>query len=286
MSVENSNKDFVKDVHPVINDEYLKYFSPAELYSVEASLDSLIPWINSVDNLENKEILVFGTGGGGTVVACALNIGNGKVYGVDINDDAIKTTFKRAEVYGVLEKIELKYLRDTYPLPLDDCKFDMVLVVDVIEHIVNERKKYLRECFRVLKKNGLLIITGTPNLLYPKDYHTTGLYFIPWLPSKLASKYAVFRGKWEEGKDLDYSGRKGANYWQIRNWLKGFDIEILNIQPGFTSRYLKNHKRLNSLKRKILFKPYEISEWILTQIFKIPVTAFMPYINHLFIRKK
>ena len=286
MSFEIKNKDFIKDVHPVIKDENIKYFSPNELFSVEASLDSLIPWINSVDNLENKEILIFGTGGGGTVVACALNIGVGKVYGVDISDDAISTAIKRAEVYGVSDKIELKYLQDTYPLPYDNEKFDMVIVADVIEHIVNDRRKYLRETFRVIKKNGLLIITGTPNCLYPKDYHTTGLYFIPWLPSKLASKYAVLRGKWEKGKDLDYAGRKGANYWQIIKWLKGFDYQVLNIKPGFTSGYLKNHNRLKSFKRKILFKPYEISEWVLTNIFKIPITAFMPYINHLFIRKK
>jgi len=286
MSVKIRNKDFVKEVHPVIKGENMKYFSPGELFSVEASLDSLIPWINSIYNLENKEILVFGMGGGGTVVATALNIGNGKVYGVDINNDAIRTTNKRAEIYGVSEKIELYFLKDTYPLPFRENKFDMVLVADVIEHIAKDRKKYLRETFRVLKKNGLLIITGTPNLLYPKDYHTTGLYFIPWLPSKIANKYAVFRGKWVKGKDLDYAGRKGANYWQIIRWLKGFDFEVLNRQNGFTSVYLKNHNRLKSLKRKILFKPYEISEWVLTTIFKIPITAFMPYINHLFIRKK
>ena len=64
MSVKIRNKDFVKEVHPVIKGENMKYFSPGELFSVEASLDSLIPWINSIYNLENKEILVFGMGGG------------------------------------------------------------------------------------------------------------------------------------------------------------------------------------------------------------------------------
>lgn len=274
-----------KQLHPVLSTEVQKYFPEDQLYSVEHNLETLIPWIKYVEPVENKSIFVFGTGSGGTTVACALNIGEGKVTGVDINENEINKTRIRAEAYNVTRKIELKYLFSTYPLPYENEMFDIVIMSSVIEHIVDERGKYIREIFRVLKKNGLLVISGTPNLLYPKDKHTTNLYFIPWLSSKIAYKYAVKRKRWKEGEDLDYAGRKGITYMQIKKWLKGLSYNILNEKPGFTSKYLKSSNRINSFKRKLLFKPYMITEYILASILKLPITAVMPYLNHIFIRK-
>lgn len=275
-----------KRVNEILKGKYENIFPEDQLFSVENSLETLIPWLDYYFPIKNKKILIFGTGLGGTTVACALNICDGLVYGVDINEDAVKKTYLRAEAYGVKEKVVLSYVEKTYSLSFESEYFDAVFVNDVIEHIVDERGKYIRETFRVLKKNGLLFITGTPNLLYAKDRHTTGLYFIPWLSSDLAYRYAIFRKKWTQGKNLDYAGRKGTTYWHIKYWLKGFDYNILNLMPDFTSEYLKNSNRLNSLKRKLLYLPYKITEIVLTKFFRIPVTAIMPYINHLFIIKK
>lgn len=279
-------KPYIREVHPIIKGDYLKYIPEDQLFSVEASLDSLIPWIKYVTPIENKKVLVFGTGGGGTLVACALNIGDGKVYGVEINKDILFTATKRAEAYKVLDKIEFVYMEKSFPLPFETGFFDIVILADVIEHIVDERGKYVRETFRVLKEGGLYIITGTPNLLYPKDSHTTGLFFIPWLPAKLAYKYAIFRKRWEEGKDLDYAGRKGTTFWHIKKWLRGYNYEILNLSGNFCSKYLITHNRLFNLKRKLFFFPYRVAEFITAKVFRIPITALMPYIKHLFIVKK
>ena len=271
--------------HPVLKDGIEENFPQDQLYAVEHNLDTLLPWIKYFENPENKNVFVFGTGSGGTTVACALNIGNGKVTGVDINENEILKTGIRAEAYEVRSKIELKYLKNSFPLPFKDESFDIAIVASVIEHITDERSKYIREIFRVIKKNGLLFISGTPNLLYPKDMHTTYLYFIPWMSSKSAYNYAIKRKRWKEGEDLDYAGRKGITYFQLKRWLKGLSYEILNESPGFTSKYLKTTDRINTVKRKILFTPYKILEYVLAYIFKLPITAFMPYLNHIFIRK-
>jgi hypothetical protein len=135
------------------------------------------------------------------------------------------------------------------------------------------------------QKYDILYITATPNLIYPKDMHTTGLYFVPWMSGKTAYKYAVWRNRWKKGGDLDYAGRKGTTYWHIKNWLEGSKYEILNLRKSFTSDYLKHNNRLTSRKRKILFFPYKITENILSRIFGFPVAALLPFINHLFIRK-
>lgn len=271
--------------HPVLKDGFEKYFPEDQLYAVEHNLETLIPWIKYVENPMNKNVLIFGTGSGGTTVACALNVGNGLVTGVDINENEIIKTGKRAEAYKVRDKVDLKYLNKSCPLPFEDGFFDIAILASVIEHIVDERGKYIREVFRVVKKNGVIMISGTPNLLYPKDKHTTNLYFIPWLPGKIAYKYAVKRKRWKEGEDLDYAGRKGITYFRLKSYLKGLSYKILNESPGFTCNYLRTTKRINSKKRKILFPLYCITEKFLAFTFKLPITAFMPYLNHIFIRK-
>ena len=147
-------------------------------------------------------------------------------------------------------------------------------------------KKYIVDICRTIKKNGFLIITGTPNLIYPISvYHKPYILFLPWMTSKVAHHYAIFLGKWERGKSLDSSGRKGTTFWHIKKWLKDYKYEIINLQDNFTSKYLIKHNRLNTVKRRILIKPYMYLEYILAKLFKIPITAIMPSINHLFIKK-
>jgi len=77
-----------------------------------------------------------------------------------------------------------------------------------------------------LKKEGVLVIIGTPNLIYPFDFHTTKLFLIPWMSSKTTYKYALFRGKCKEGENLDYAGRKGTTFWHIKKWLKNENYEM------------------------------------------------------------
>lgn len=271
--------------HPVLKDGIEKFFPEDQLYAVEHNLETLIPWLKYVENPLNKKVLIFGTGSGGTTVASALNIGNGIVTGVDINKNEIFKTGKRAEAYKVRDKIDLKHLNKSYPLPFGDESFDIAILASVIEHIVDERGKYIREVFRVVKKSGVIMISGTPNLLYPKDKHTTNLYFVPWLPGKIAYKYALKRKKWKEGDDLEYAGRRGITYFKLKSFLKGLSFKILNESPGFTGNFLRTTNRINSKKRKILFPIYSITEKFLAYTFKLPITAFMPYLNHIFIRK-
>ena len=281
-----SKKSYSGKENFYLKGKYENVFPDDQIFSVEVSLDSLIPWLNYYYPIRDKRILVFGTGLGGTTVACALNIGSGLVYGVDISEDAIQKTLLRAEAYGVKDKVRLKFMNDTYPLDYEDEYFDAVFLTDVIEHIVNERSKYIREAFRVLKKTGLFFITGTPNVLYAKDRHTTGLYFVPWMSRNMAYKYSIFRKRWIAGENLEYAGRRGTSYWHIKKWLKGYDYSVLNLQKNFTSRYLKSNNRLNTLKRRMLFLPYSFIEKISSSVTNIPITAIMPYINHLFIIKK
>ena len=74
-------------------------------------------------------------------------ISNKNVYGLDIEDCGnIKENF---------------YIGDAQGMPFDDNFFDTVVAGELIEHLENP-EKFLTEAKRVLKKDGILIIS-TPN---------------------------------------------------------------------------------------------------------------------------
>jgi SAM-dependent methyltransferase len=71
-------------------------------------------------------------------------------------------------------------------LPYEDASFDVVLLVEVIEHLENHRVA-VGELARILKPNGVLIVT-TPNIMrlnsrlhfFWSGYHKTKRRFIPF----------------------------------------------------------------------------------------------------------
>jgi len=72
------------------------------------------------------------------------------------------------------------------PLPYEDASFDVILLVEVIEHLENHRAA-LAELARILKPDGILILT-TPNIMrlnsrlhfFWSGYHKTKRRFIPF----------------------------------------------------------------------------------------------------------
>jgi len=90
------------------------------------------------------------------------NKGAAKVVGVDNSREAVKYSQEKYQTSGI-EFI----LADAAKLPFEDDIFDIVVSFETIEHL-DDQEKFLREIKRVLKKDGLLIIS-TPNVLvFPK----------------------------------------------------------------------------------------------------------------------
>lgn len=95
----------------------------------------------------NLKILDVGCGTGGTMLALQQY---GKVWGIDISklciDYCKKNGLKNVQIAGATK------------LPFKENTFDIVLMLDVIEHVKNDNKA-MAEAKRVLKPNGLLLIT-------------------------------------------------------------------------------------------------------------------------------
>lgn len=72
-------------------------------------------------------------------------------YGIDITDVALQKARIRCP-YAKFVKSDLSYIS------FEDCFFDVVICTEVLEHIF-EYKRVIKELKRVLKNNGLFLIT-------------------------------------------------------------------------------------------------------------------------------
>lgn len=108
--------------------------------------------VNVIGNLKkNKNIKILDAGcGEGQLLLEIFNRGYKNIYGVDITKIALKQAEKRVKA-----KLSLQNLED---LNFPNEYFDVVICTEVIEHVENY-KKVIKELKRILKKNGLLIIT-------------------------------------------------------------------------------------------------------------------------------
>lgn len=77
------------------------------------------------------------------ILASKQNI---ELHGMDLEDGNRITNFKRGSIEFA---------------PYDDCSFDCVVLGELIEHVLHYRKALL-ECNRILKEDGLLLLS-TPN---------------------------------------------------------------------------------------------------------------------------
>ena len=100
-------------------------------------------------------ILDVGCSHGGWVLLFRRILKAEEAYGVDISEDGVKIANEK----GVKAfKVDL----NSESFPFKDAFFEIVFLMEVIEHLVNP-DNCLREINRVLKHSGVLVMT-TPNL--------------------------------------------------------------------------------------------------------------------------
>ena len=99
--------------------------------------------------LKNKQILDVACGGG--LLAEALSLKGGNLFGVDISDVAIHT----AQNHANKENIDIKYILGEAEnlLPEKNEYFDVVTCLEAIEH-VPDPNQLVKTCSNLCKKNG------------------------------------------------------------------------------------------------------------------------------------
>lgn len=144
-----------------------------------------------------------------------------KVYGVDIDENSVSYA---KENYGK-KNIEYKVGSGT-DIPLSDGSVDVVVTYETIEHI-KDYKKFLAETKRVLKKDGLLLVSTPNDVEFIEGNHFHVHEFEYKELSDLLGKYYKQSKSWFQG---DWLASGILNLDQMNSeWEK--NLSIMNVSP-------------------------------------------------------
>lgn len=169
--------------------------------------------------IAGRSVLDFGASSGLSMIAL-LSVGARSVTGVEPDDQRVRQGLAMPTV----PHAHLLRVRDTRRLPFADESFDVVSANAVLEHIPQPRDRYIEEIWRCVKQGGHLIVNETPNKWFPKEIHTTGLWWNHYLPKELAYRRAVRHG-WKRGRgEWARSGWRGLSYTELVRPLTGYKL--------------------------------------------------------------
>jgi methionine biosynthesis protein MetW len=116
------------------------------------ALDSILSYVKLASI---SKLLDVGCGTGDLTIFVANKLGIKQIYGVDADKNALS----KAKEKGIVT-FKLDISNEKFPFP--DETFDLVLLLDVIEHVENPDNA-IKEIHRVLRRRGSLLLT-TPNM--------------------------------------------------------------------------------------------------------------------------
>jgi len=112
----------------------------------------------SVGLAKGQTVLDYGCGAGDFAVSASKVVGNaGKVYGMDVDADALASLRKKIKRRGLknVEAILLK--KSACDIPLARESIDVILLYDVL-HLVDAKRPLLKRLRKVLKPDGFLSV--------------------------------------------------------------------------------------------------------------------------------
>lgn len=176
---------------------------------------------------KSAKVLDLGCGIGLTMHILAQEFKN--CIGCDLTDESIVATKALLSKVGLQNRV-IKY--DGKRLPFAANSFDVILSLEVVEH-AEKPELMLKEISRVLKRDGILIITA-PNKWWPYETHYK-LLFLSYLPHQLADLYVRLSGR---GRDYD-----NINSPTYRRFKK--TIEKFFITEDLTLKIVREYKRFS-----------------------------------------
>jgi 2-polyprenyl-3-methyl-5-hydroxy-6-metoxy-1,4-benzoquinol methylase len=195
----------------------------------------LVPAIEKSGSLTGLRILDFGAGTGSSSVSFAER--GAYVVGAEEEWISIRVALERAASLGLQQqcsfvRIPFLNVENRLRLPFSNCQFDVVTTIGVLEHMLRSELDYCsREIERVVKPGGRVVVFDTPNRWHPFDHHTTKLWFVGWLPVRLARWWAVQRGRIEAHEDFARRGGTGLSRHAIDRLFPPDHWEMIYEKP-------------------------------------------------------
>ena len=156
------NTKYTRDLYNKFAKKYAESVERGRFYNKYIEL----PAVEKIfSKIKGKRILDAGCGTG--VYSALFSAGGAKVYGIDISDEMIKLARQNAPA-GIFKTADMK------KLPFKNIFFDIVYFGLSI-HYLKDMRPALKEAFRVLKKNGRIVIsTHSPCNIGQKEMNADG----------------------------------------------------------------------------------------------------------------
>ena len=155
----------------------LHMFNPIRIEYIVENIKQHFKINNNENNfLKNLNILDIGCGGG--LISEPMSRLGGTVTGIDASEKNIKV----AQLHAKKNNLNIRYLNKS-PEQLNETeKFDVILNLEIIEHVENVNL-YIESCYKLLKKNGIMFTATLNRTLTSYIKAIIGAeYILRWLP--------------------------------------------------------------------------------------------------------
>jgi len=211
---------------------------------VPATLKSQLFTYFPPDEFRGKRLLDFGCGKGASTFGIAKLLPETEVVGVELVPENVEIAQSIAKLQGV-ENARFICSPSGDRLPDGIGQFDYVMLCAVYEHLLpGERKTLMPLLWSAMKAGGAMFINQTPYRYFPLEHHSTGLWFVNYMPDGLAhvvsrkfakhdpSKYDPAIQKSPHWDDHLRGGIRGATEWEIiRNLTRASSSKARILQP-------------------------------------------------------
>jgi len=133
-----------------------------------------------------KRLLDFGCGSGASTLCLGTMLPDTEIVGVELSARSIELA-RRVLAVRQLSNVEFLVSPDPNSLPPGIGTVDFVMLSAVYEHLLpEERRQVMPLIWSCMNYGGVLFVNQTPYRYFPFEHHTTGLWFINYLPDRFS----------------------------------------------------------------------------------------------------
>ena len=154
----------------------LHKFNPIRISYIKNNIIDTLNLEITKKPLNKIKILDIGCGGG--LLSEPMSRLGADVVGIDASEKNIKV----AELHAKKNNLDIKYICASPENLKTDYKFDVILNMEIIEHVDNI-DFFLKSCSHLLKKNGIMFVATLNKTLKSYVFAIIGAeYIMRWLP--------------------------------------------------------------------------------------------------------
>ena len=154
----------------------LHKFNPIRISYIKNNIIKSLKITDKNKHLKKVKILDVGCGGG--LLSEPMSRLGAEVTGID----ASKKNIEVAKIHAQKNNLKIKYVWGSPDNYKTDTKFDVILNMEIIEH-VEDVNFFLKSCSKLLKKNGIMFVATLNKTLKSYLFAIIGAeYFLRWLP--------------------------------------------------------------------------------------------------------